>query len=130
MEALSEDSPHLLAICSGSFSLASFIFWAQGLAHSAPPSSSFILVCCFFRALVLQDTWSDKMLTLGGFRTGSLPSLCKGFLTECCWTSSSLETGKFAESASSPMQISLFPFFFFLNNNHAKNAQLGIHMHL
>ena len=49
---------------------------------------------------VLQDTWSNKTLSLGYFGPGFLTFLFRGFLTIYWWTSS-LEQLKLTESTSS-----------------------------
>ena len=94
VEALSEDSLRLLAICSWRFSLASFILLAKSLAYSAA-SSLFFLVRCFFRAIRRRLCCRTRGVTrrwiLGALVLGFLPSLFKGFLTTYWQTSSSLE---------------------------------------
>ena len=69
LEALREDSLHLLAICSCHFSLASFILLAKSLVYSAA-SSLFFLVRCFFRAICRRlccRTHGHETLNLGCF---------------------------------------------------------------
>ena len=66
-EVLREDILHLLAICSPSFSLATFILLAKSLACSAA-SFLFCLMCCFFRAIhqcLCCITWCNKMVNVG-----------------------------------------------------------------
>ena len=76
VEALSEDSLRLLAICSWRFSLASFILLAKSLAYSAA-SSLFFLVRCFFRAIRRRLCCRTRGVTsrwiLGALVLGFLP---------------------------------------------------------
>ena len=93
VEALREDSLHVVGICSWYFSLACFILLVQSLAHSAA-SFLFFLVCCFFRAIGQHLCCRRGLIRRGisgALVLGSLPSLFRGFLTAYWQTSSSLE---------------------------------------
>lgn len=96
VEASCEDSVHLLAICFCHISVASFILLAKSLAYSTA-STSFFLVCCFFKAahwhLSCRTYGITRHWILGTLVLGFLSSLFNDFLT-LYWQTSSLERWK------------------------------------